>query len=103
MKQELIKLADIPKEGSVIVPFFGRDVHVYLSNGQPRAVSNTCMHFGGPLDCKDGAFVCPWHGARYDMATGERISGPAAKGSRLMTLSTRVEGDALFYVWGNEP
>ena len=34
------------------------------------------------------------------MATGERLDGPASKGSRLMVVSTRVEGDALYYVWG---
>ena len=35
------------------------------------------------------------------MATGERVNGPASKGSRLMFLSTRVEGNALYYVWGD--
>ncbi len=34
------------------------------------------------------------------MATGERIDGPARKGATLMTLPTRVDGDALLYVWG---
>ncbi len=44
--------------------------------------------------------VCPWHGASYNMATGERIDGPASAGSSLMVLSTRVDGDALVYVRG---
>lgn len=101
MKHELIKLADIPKEGSVIVPFFGRELHVFLAEGRPRAVANVCLHFGGPLECKDGAFVCPWHQARFDRTSGRRIDGPAPKDARLMTLSTRVEGDSLFYVWGD--
>jgi hypothetical protein len=34
------------------------------------------------------------------MATGLRLDGPAPKESRLMFLSTKTEGDALFYVWG---
>jgi hypothetical protein len=34
------------------------------------------------------------------MSTGERLEGPAPKGSRLMAVSTRAEGDALYYVWG---
>lgn len=100
MKLELIKVADIPAEGTKIVPFFGRELHIYFSRGRPKAVANACMHFGGPLECKDGQFVCPWHGASFDMENGERLQGPAAKGSKLMALSTRVEGDALFYVWG---
>lgn len=101
MKHELIKLADIPGEGSVIVPFFGRELHVFLAEGKPRAVANVCLHFGGPLECRDGTFVCPWHQARFDMGSGRRIDGPAPKDARLMTLSTRVEGDTLFYVWGD--
>ena len=101
MKHELCKLHDIPaNDASVIVPFFGREVHVYRSREGVRAAANVCLHFGGPLECKDGKFTCPWHGATYDMATGRRIDGPAPAGSELLFLSTRVEGDALFYVWG---
>ncbi len=100
MKHELIKLKDIPPEGSKIVPFFGRELHVYLNDGKPKAVANACLHFGGPLECKEGKLVCAWHNASFDMSTGERLEGPAPKGSKLMALSTRAEGDALYYVWG---
>ena len=100
MKHELAKITDIPASGSKIVPFFGREAHVYFNDGVPRAVANICLHFGGPLECKEGRFVCPWHNAAFDMASGERLGGPAPKGARLMILSTRVEGDGLFYVWG---
>lgn len=100
MKVELIKIADIPAEGSKVISFFGKELHVYLAGGIPRAVANVCMHFGGPLECRDGALVCTWHNARFDMDTGQRIDGPAPANSRLMRLSTRIEGDALFYVWG---
>jgi nitrite reductase/ring-hydroxylating ferredoxin subunit len=100
MKVELCKISDIPEEGSKIVPFFGREVHVYKVEGQPRAVANVCLHFGGPLECQAGKFVCPWHGAEYSMADGRRLKAPAPPNARLMFLSTRVEDDALHYVWG---
>ena len=100
MKHELCKIADVPTAGSRIVPFFGRELHLYRSGDKIRAVANVCLHFGGPLDCRDGKFVCLWHSASFDMGTGERVHGPAPKGSRLMFLSTRVEGDALYCVWG---
>lgn len=100
MKHELIKLADIPDAGSSVVPFFGREVHVYRAGDAFRAAANTCLHFGGPLECREGKLVCAWHGASFDMASGERQSGPAPQGSKLMFLATRVEGDALYYVWG---
>ncbi len=99
MKHPLIKMDEIPEAGSAIVPFFGRELHVYRSGGRPRVAANVCPHFGGPLDCKDGKLVCPWHNSVFDMATGDRVDGPAGKDARLMFLSTRVEGDTLYYVW----
>ena len=99
MKHEMCKLADIPATGSRIVPFFGREVHVYRAGDRILAAANTCLHFGGPLQCEAGRLVCQWHGAAFDMVSGARLEGPAAKDSRLMFLSTRVEGDGLYYVW----
>ncbi len=100
MKHEICKVADVPQTGSLIAPFFGREVHVWRSGDRIRAAANVCLHFGGPLYCKDGKLVCQWHGAAFDMASGDRLEGPAPKASRLMFLSTRVEHGALNYVWG---
>lgn len=100
MKHRLIEIAAIPGTGSVIVPFFGREVHLYRAGGGFKAAANVCLHFGGPLECKGKEFVCPWHGARYDMESGARLGGPAPKDARLMFLSTRVEDGGLYYVWG---
>ncbi len=93
-------MTDVPSEGSIIVPFFGREVHVYRADQMIKAVSNTCLHFGGPLNCEQGKFVCPWHGATFDMATGERESGPSPKTSRLMFVSIKEQDGAVYYVWG---
>jgi nitrite reductase/ring-hydroxylating ferredoxin subunit len=100
MKVELFKLEDVPETGSKVFPFFGREVQAWRHDGKVRVAANTCVHFGGPLECREGKLVCPWHGARYDMATGVKTDGPGREGARLMFLSTRVEGDAVYYVWG---
>jgi nitrite reductase/ring-hydroxylating ferredoxin subunit len=100
MKHPLIRLDEIPATGSKVVPFFGRELHVLRVNGQPRAVANVCLHFGGPLECKEGKFVCPWHGAEFSAEDGKRLKGPAPEGARLMFLPTRVEDGVLNYVWG---
>lgn len=101
MKHELCKTQDIPDRGSLVVPFFGRELHVYRADRSIRAAANICLHFGGPLECAEGKFICPWHGAEYDMTTGASLAGPAPRGARLMFLPTIVEGDALYYVWGD--
>ena len=100
MRHKLCAENDVPESGSIIVPFFGREVHVYRSDGRVRVAPNVCMHFGGPLECKDGAFVCPWHGASYDMGSGKATGGPARKDAQLMFLSSRVENGDVNYVWG---
>lgn len=99
MKHPLINVDEIPEEGTLVLDFFGKEIHVYKAEGRPVAVANTCLHFGGPLACKDGRFVCPWHGAEFSMADGRRLKGPAPSQSRLMFLSTQVEDGVLNYVW----
>jgi nitrite reductase/ring-hydroxylating ferredoxin subunit len=44
------------------------------------AVSRRCRHqladlSEGSIDA-EGCLVCPWHGSRYDVRTGEMIEGP---------------------------
>jgi nitrite reductase/ring-hydroxylating ferredoxin subunit len=48
--------------------------------GEVCAIAATCSHLGGPLDKgeRDGdSVVCPWHGSRFDLCTGEVHGGPA--------------------------
>lgn len=51
---------------------------VTLANGENAKVPLVCPHQGLPLDCEpdtDGIMTCPWHGYRFDAATGKCISG----------------------------
>lgn len=101
MQVEICKSADIPVSGTLLRPFFGREIHVWRDGkGRARAAANACLHFGGPLEARGCQLVCPWHGAAYDMETGERAAGPGRPDARLMFLSTREAGGALHYVWG---
>ena len=48
--------------------------------GRYSAVSRRCRHqladlSAGTLD-GEGCLVCPWHGSRYDVRTGEMVEGP---------------------------
>ena len=50
------------------------------ANGELFAVTRRCRHLGadlatGSID-RQGCLVCPWHGARYDVATGRMTHGP---------------------------
>jgi nitrite reductase/ring-hydroxylating ferredoxin subunit/uncharacterized membrane protein len=50
------------------------------TSGDMCAIANTCSHFGGPLaegERKGDVVVCPWHGSRFDVCSGEVEGGPA--------------------------
>ena len=50
------------------------------SDGEVCAIAATCNHFSGPLEQgerKDDTVVCPWHGSRFDLCSGEVKDGPA--------------------------
>ena len=53
---------------------------VVVRNGETvYALHAQCAHAGGPLaegKLVDGCIECPWHGSRFDMATGRRKRGP---------------------------
>lgn len=101
MQQALIAIDDIPEQGTVTVDFFGREVLVYLADGTPRATANVCTHLGGPLERCGSKLVCAWHGATFNVTTGDRLSGPAPRDSRLMHLPTKVIDGKLTYVWND--
>jgi nitrite reductase/ring-hydroxylating ferredoxin subunit len=50
------------------------------ANGELFAVSRRCRHLGADLATgsvdHEGCLVCPWHGAKYDVATGQMTRGP---------------------------
>jgi nitrite reductase/ring-hydroxylating ferredoxin subunit/uncharacterized membrane protein len=51
-------------------------------DGKPVAIADRCSHRGGPLSDgqRHGDTVdCPWHGSRFDLATGAVRCGPATR------------------------
>jgi nitrite reductase/ring-hydroxylating ferredoxin subunit len=100
MKQPLIAVEYVPEGESVTVDFFGREVLVSKADGKPRAIANTCTHLGGPLEQHGQELVCGWHGARFDVTTGQPLSGPAR--CPLMVLPTNVVDGVLTYVWDEQ-
>ena len=53
---------------------------VGISAGKPFAVSNRCRHLFASLGdgqvTEGGCLECPWHGARYEVGSGEMVRGP---------------------------
>jgi len=77
----------------LLVDVAGDRMRVIDHAGRLLAHAAVCPHQGGPLEAapiEDGAVICPWHGYRFDCATG---LGPAGQRCRL-AVRARVEVDA---------
>jgi nitrite reductase/ring-hydroxylating ferredoxin subunit len=71
----IVPAAKVPP-GTVI----GVDGYALGNNGDYFAVGRKCRHLradlaAGSIDA-DGCLVCPWHAAKYDVATGRMVRGP---------------------------
>jgi nitrite reductase/ring-hydroxylating ferredoxin subunit len=78
-KWQQLDLQEIP-EGQLVKAKVGTQSIVIVRNGGVvMALHDQCAHAGGPLSggtIVAGCVECPWHGSRFDLATGERRRGP---------------------------
>ncbi len=60
----------------------GKQIALFNVDGTFFAVDNTCTHRGGPLaegEVSGHEVTCPYHGARFDIRTGEVLGPPAQR------------------------
>jgi nitrite reductase/ring-hydroxylating ferredoxin subunit len=72
--------ADLP-ENTPTKAKMGAQTLVLVRRGDAvMALHETCAHAGGPLSegtLEKDCIVCPWHGSRFQLATGHNKGGPA--------------------------
>lgn len=82
---EFVKVAqkqEIPIGAMKEVKYGEQSVCLANIGGKYYAIGNICTHEEGPLaegTLEDFVVECPWHGARFDMRTGEVLSPPATE------------------------
>jgi 3-phenylpropionate/trans-cinnamate dioxygenase ferredoxin subunit len=82
---------DLPANGARPVRIGGLSILVVRHDGTLFAIENECSHAAQSLECgriRNGWIMCPAHGARFDLATGEPL-GPPAPGP-IRTFPVRV-------------
>jgi nitrite reductase/ring-hydroxylating ferredoxin subunit len=76
----------------------GREFRLQALDGELTALPTLCPHLLGPLPehpASDGTLTCPWHGYRFDVATGACIR-PATAPCRLPPSPTiEIEDDRV--------
>jgi len=81
-----------PGQGKMI-EVGGKKIALFNVEGSFYAIDDTCTHRGGPLSegvLEGKQVTCPWHGATYDVTTGEVLGPPAPRG--VARYNIRVEG-----------
>ncbi len=93
---KVAKTDEIAAGQGKMVEVSGKKIALFNVEGSFYAIDDTCTHRGGPLSegSLDGKEVtCPWHGAIYDVTSGEVLSPPAPQG--VARYDVRVEGSDI--------
>ena len=78
---EIAPLADLPPGERLFVELDGRQIVLFNIAGQVFAIGDVCTHDNGPLgdgELEGHEVICPRHGARFDVRTGQALLLPAA-------------------------
>ena len=85
-KCEFVAIAavdDIPNGERLFIEVDNEFVVVFNIAGDYYAIADLCSHDDGPLgdgEIEGFEVVCPRHGARFDVRTGEALTLPAVEG-----------------------
>ncbi|HTT37831.1 MAG TPA: non-heme iron oxygenase ferredoxin subunit [Burkholderiales bacterium] len=89
-------VSELPPGAHRVVDVDGAQVAVFNLDGELYAIEDICTHDGGILTggpVEGDVIVCPRHGARFCVRTGEALSAPAYE--PVATFPVRVEAGAV--------
>lgn len=89
------KKSEVPVKGGKLFRVAGKGVYITQPRaGVFRAFNAMCTHAGGTVNKVEGNnIVCPLHGAKFDVNSGQAVAGPAA--SPLKKVVVTVSGNNL--------
>lgn len=90
------RTADLVPGKGACVTVGGKQIALFSVDGRYFAIDEMCPHRNAPLHegaCIGTEVVCPWHAARFDLATGEHKNPPAKTGVK--AYSVQVVGDEV--------
>lgn len=94
---DVCAVSDIPDTRAKVIHLTGREKIAVFRNGDAlSALSNVCIHQGGPLGegkIVDGCVTCPWHGYQYRPEDG---CSPPPFTEKVPTYRIRVEAGRVW-------
>jgi 3-phenylpropionate/trans-cinnamate dioxygenase ferredoxin component len=89
--------------GKKLAEVAGRPIALFNVDGKFYAVDDVCTHDGGPLaegQLTGCEIMCPRHGARFDVRTGQALCMPAVE--PVTVHATEVRGDDVYVALSDE-
>jgi 3-phenylpropionate/trans-cinnamate dioxygenase ferredoxin subunit len=91
-------VAELPPGEHLVIDADGTDAAVFNVDGKFLAIEDVCTHdgarlTGGPIE--DCEIICPRHGARFCLRTGEALTPPAYEATAVLPVR---EVDGVIYV-----
>ena len=96
---EFIKAArtdEVPPGQCHLAILKGKEIVLFNLGGEFFALDNLCTHEEGPLcegEIEGHEVTCPWHGAKFDIRTGEVLQDPAYEA--VARYNVRVSGSDI--------
>ena len=90
------RTSEIDPGSTKCVEVEGMKIALFNLEGQFYAIEDTCTHAAGPLsegEISGEEVTCPWHGACFNIKTGEATTPPAVVAVK--SYNTRVSGDEI--------
>ena len=97
--EKFVKVAekkDLSPGQATVVAVDGKKIALFNIDNEFYALDDECTHASGPLSegALEGTVVtCPWHGATFEVTTGEALGAPAFEGVK--KYNVQVEGNDI--------
>ena len=98
--EKAASIEEIPEGSIKEVQVAGQPIALANVAGTLYAISNTCLHRGGPLgegQLEGKVVTCPWHGWQFDVTTGKAVESPSAG---VACYTVEVRGKEVFVSLG---
>jgi nitrite reductase/ring-hydroxylating ferredoxin subunit len=94
---KVARTEEVPDGKGKVVQAGGKVLALFNIGGTFYAIDNRCTHVGGPLgegEVEGTVVTCPWHGSKFDVATGQVVGPPARR--PVATYPAKVEKGEVF-------
>ena len=89
--KKVARVNDLPKGKGKQITVDGKVLALFNIDGKFYCIDGKCTHKGAPLwegEVEGNVVVCPWHGSKFDIITGQIREEPAKK--KLSTYGVKV-------------